>query len=51
MKVKILEKESRPEQVVEMSAIRAKEWIKSGEAEKVNESRTTKTQDNDSKSR
>lgn len=48
MKVKIKAKESRPEQVVEMSQGRAKEWIKSGEAEKVNESRKPKTQDNDS---
>jgi len=51
MKVKILAKASRPEQIVEMPSGRAKEWIKSGEAEKVNESRTTETQDNDSKSR
>jgi len=48
MKIKIFKKDSRPEQILDLPTGRAKDWIKSGEAEKVNESRTTKTQNNDS---
>lgn len=48
MKVKIKAKDTRPEQVVEMSLKRAKAWIDSGEAEKVkDESGTATTQDHD----
>jgi len=50
MKIKIKAKASRPEQIIDIPQGRAKAWLKSGEAEKVDESRTTKTQDNDSES-
>ena len=47
MKIKIKAKGTRPEQIIDMPPGRAKDWIKTGEAEKVDESRTTKKHNSD----